>query len=122
MMAVIFFCLRPHANNRAASIRQLGCYIWVPPPENPQGLGQLYVFAPFIGKGKVDESAKSAGAAVENSSDTQRGPYGLSMLGQMGLAALGSATRKRPTARPGSPRGRYQIEPSHRRPFPSLYS
>src|SRR5258708_26842821 len=25
--------------NRAATIRQLGSYIWVPPSENPQGLG-----------------------------------------------------------------------------------
>src|SRR5712692_1362985 len=63
MMAVICFCLRPHANNRAVAFRQLGCYIWVPPPENPQGLELLYVCSLFIGKRKMDGSA---GVAVEN--------------------------------------------------------
>src|SRR6266581_2901356 len=44
MMAVICSCLRPRAKIRAAAIRQLGSYIWVPPPENPQGLG-YFTFA-----------------------------------------------------------------------------
>jgi hypothetical protein len=47
MMAVIYFCLRSlalselegRAQDFAAAIRQLGSYIWVPPSENPQGLG-----------------------------------------------------------------------------------
>jgi hypothetical protein len=62
-MAVIYFCLRPlalselqgRAQNAAALIRQLGCYIWVPPSENPQGLGLLYVSSGLNGKEKVEE-------------------------------------------------------------------
>src|SRR5215831_6214413 len=60
MMAVIFFfCLRPptldSSERRArkqAACWQLGSYIWVPPPENPQGLAQLYVRRLFICKEK----------------------------------------------------------------------
>src|SRR5215471_16753690 len=66
MMAVIFFfCLRPLAPGRGptldsserrahkqAACWQLGSYIWVPPPENPQGLAQLYVRRLFICKEK----------------------------------------------------------------------
>src|SRR5215831_18759704 len=70
MMAVIFFCLhlpavagplpgkgsaladnQGHAHKHAA-IWQLGSYIWVLPPENPQGLAQLYVRRPFVCKEK----------------------------------------------------------------------
>src|SRR5437899_12573366 len=47
MMAVICFCLRPsapakfegRAHKQTVAFRQLGSYIWVSPPENPQGLG-----------------------------------------------------------------------------------
>src|SRR5215472_14893574 len=64
MMAVIFFCLRPlpgrgprPANSKGSAHKQaaywqLGSYIWVPPPENPQGLAQLYVRRLFICKEK----------------------------------------------------------------------
>src|SRR5215469_17917379 len=66
MMAVIFlFCLHlpavagppalANSQGRAhkhAAIWQLGSYIWVLPPKNPQGLAQLYVRSPFIGKEK----------------------------------------------------------------------
>src|SRR6266478_5826549 len=77
MMAVICSCLRPlvlsghqgRAKKRAAAIRQLGSYIWVPPSENPQGLGQLYVWSPCIGKRKVDQSAEGT---VENAGTEQR--------------------------------------------------
>src|SRR5690242_16952159 len=62
MMAVIFFCLRPLAPtdskgsaHKHAAIWQLGSYIWVPPPENPQGLAQLYVRRPFVCKEKSAE-------------------------------------------------------------------
>src|SRR5438552_3024799 len=69
MMAVIFFCLRLLAPtdskgsaHKHAAIWQLGSYIWVPPPENPQGLGQLYVRRPFVCKEKSAEFVEFRGA------------------------------------------------------------
>jgi len=61
-MAVIFFCLRPHAQKRAGTLRQPASYIWVLPAENPLGLVTLYVSNPLYGKGKF---AFAAGEAVE---------------------------------------------------------
>lgn len=70
MMAVISFCLRlPPAGDllpaaladskgrvrKHAAIWQLGSYIWVPPPENPQGLAQLYVRTQMLCKEKSAE-------------------------------------------------------------------
>src|SRR5205085_7538660 len=44
------------------SIWQLGSYIWVPPPENPQGLAQLYVRRLFVCKEKSAEFVEFRGA------------------------------------------------------------
>jgi hypothetical protein len=38
-----------------AAIWQLGSYIWVPPPETPQGLAQLYVRTQLLCKEKSAE-------------------------------------------------------------------
>src|SRR6266852_6048202 len=61
MMAVICFCLRPSApakfegpaHKQTAAFRQLGSYIWVSPPENPQGLGYFTFVTHSLAREKV---------------------------------------------------------------------
>jgi len=68
MAVIFFFCLRPPAlatnkgrAHKQAAIWQLGSYIWVPPPENPQGLAQLYVRRLFVCKEKSAEFVEFRG-------------------------------------------------------------
>src|SRR5713226_7672641 len=61
MMAVICFCLRPsapakfemRAHKQTAAFRQLGSYIWVSAPENPQGLGYFTFVTYSLAREKV---------------------------------------------------------------------
>ncbi|HYY72892.1 MAG TPA: hypothetical protein VE778_04810 [Candidatus Bathyarchaeia archaeon] len=59
-----------------AAIWQLGSYIWVPPPENPQGLAQLYVRALSLCKEKSTESVefqRDCGNVLPESAEHQFG-------------------------------------------------
>src|SRR5713226_4276436 len=69
MMAVICFCLRPlvlsereeRTHKQSAAIRQLGSYIWVLPPENPQGLAHSTFASHILAREKWAEQREPGG-------------------------------------------------------------